>query len=65
MKYIYIHLFFKEYEHFRGFSIIQDFTAHWAIKNEQMATIWKFDSKPKIISIFLEEIPEKKEKQEK
>ena len=27
----------------KGLAIIHDFTAHWAIKNEQMVNIWKFD----------------------
>ena len=27
-----------------GLAIIQDFAAHWAIKNEQMVNIWKSDS---------------------
>ena len=27
-------------------AIIKDFTAHWAIKNKQMANDWKVDSMP-------------------
>jgi hypothetical protein len=27
-----------------GLAIIQDFTAHWAIKNKQMVNVWTFDS---------------------
>ena len=49
-KSIDIHYFFIETVKFRWFAIIYDFTAHWAMKNEQMATIWKFDSKPKSYS---------------
>ena len=56
--------FSKNMKMLRGFAIIQDFTAHWAIKNEKMATIWKFDSKPKSYIHFFEEIPEKKETRE-
>ena len=34
----------KEYENSKGFANIQDFAAHWAIKNKQMVNVWKFDS---------------------
>ena len=51
-KSIDIHLFFKEYQIFRGFVIIKDFTAHLAIKN----------SKLQPYHIHFEENPEKKEK---
>ena len=32
------------YESYKGLAIIQDFTAHWAIKNKQMVNVWTFDS---------------------
>jgi hypothetical protein len=32
------------YESSKGLSIIQDLTAHWAIKNKQMVNVWTFDS---------------------
>jgi hypothetical protein len=41
------------YKETKGLSIIQDFTAHCAIKNERMVQFWKFDSK----SEFEEKIP--------
>ena len=41
-----IHFYFWGSEHSKGLAIIQDFTAHWAMKNEQMANVWKFDSMP-------------------
>ena len=28
----------------KGLAIIQDFTAHWEIKNKQMVNVWTFDS---------------------
>jgi hypothetical protein len=27
----------------KGLAIIQDFTAHWAIKNEQITNVWIFN----------------------
>ena len=38
-----IYLYFWEYECSKGLAIIQDFTAHWAIENKQMAIVWTFD----------------------
>ena len=39
-----IRFYFHWYENSKGLAIIQDFTAHWEIKNEEMVNIWKFDS---------------------
>ena len=43
-KMIYIHFYCNGYEDSKGLAIIQDFTAHWAVKNKQMANVWTFDS---------------------
>ena len=43
-KLIDIHFYFYGYESSKGPAIIQDFTAHWAIKNKQMVNVWTFDS---------------------
>ena len=42
-KMVYIYFYFYGYESSKGLAIIQDFTAHWAIKNKQMANVWTFD----------------------
>ena len=42
-KGIYIYFYFQGYENSKGLGIIQDFTAHWAIKNKEMANVWTFD----------------------
>ena len=39
-----IHFYCQIYENYKGLAIIQDFTAHWVIKNKQMANVWTFDS---------------------
>ena len=39
-----IQFYFHWYKNSKGLAIIQDFTAHWAIKNEEMVNVWKFDS---------------------
>ena len=38
-----IHLYCQRNENSQGLAIIQDFTAHWAIKDKQMANVWTFD----------------------
>ena len=38
-----IHFYCQGYGNSKGLAIIQDFTAHWAIKNEQMANVWTFN----------------------
>ena len=43
-KMIDIHFYCSENEHSKGLTIIQDFTAHWAIKNKRMVNVWTFDS---------------------
>ena len=43
-KMTYISLYFYGYGNSKGLAIIQDFTAHWAIKNKQMASVWTFHS---------------------
>ena len=43
-KIIFIHFYCQGYEHSKGLAIIQDFTAHWALKNKQMVNVWTFDS---------------------
>ena len=43
-KMIDIRFYCKSYESFKGFAIIQDFTAHWAIRSEAMVIVWKLDS---------------------
>jgi hypothetical protein len=42
-KMIYIYFYFWGYENSEGLAIIQDFAAHWAIKNKEMANVWSFD----------------------
>ena len=32
------------YEYSKCLAIIQDFTAHWGIRNKEMVIVWKFDS---------------------
>ena len=49
-----IHSYLKGSETFKDFGIIQDFTAQWGMKNEQMANVWKFD----IMSKSNENIPQ-------
>ena len=44
-----MNLFFIRYVKTKGLAIIQDFAAHCAMKNEQMAQVWKFDSKSKLV----------------
>ena len=39
-----IQFYCKSYENSKGFAIIQDFTAHWAIKNKEMVNVSKCDS---------------------
>ena len=39
---LYIYFYGYGYESSKGLAIIQDFTAHWAIKNKQMANVWTF-----------------------
>jgi hypothetical protein len=46
-KIIYINFYWYGYESSKGLSIIHDFTAHWAIKNKQMANCWILDYEPK------------------
>ena len=36
------YLFFNRYEESKGLAIIQDFAAHCAMKNEQIAQVWKY-----------------------
>ena len=36
------HIFCQGIKNDNGRAIIQDFIAHWAIKNEEMAIVWKF-----------------------
>ena len=38
-----IHLYCRIYENNNGLAIIQDFTAHCVIQNEQMANVWNFN----------------------
>ena len=40
-KMIDIYFYLYGYENSQGLAIIQDFTAHWAIENKQMANVWK------------------------
>ena len=42
MKIMDILFYFLGYENSKGLAIIQDFTAHWAIKNKQMANVLSF-----------------------
>jgi hypothetical protein len=42
-KMIDINFYFYGYESSKGLAIIQDFTAHWVLKNKQMTNIWTFD----------------------
>ena len=42
-KIIDIYFYFWGYEKSKELAIIQDFTAHWEIKNKQMANVWTFD----------------------
>ena len=37
-----IHFYCQRYENYKGLAIIQDFTAHWAIKDKQMVNVWTF-----------------------
>lgn len=39
-----IQFYFHWFKNSMGLAIIQDFTAHWAIKNEEMVNVWKFYS---------------------
>ena len=39
-KMIYIYDYFEGYENSKDLAFIQDFTAHWAIINKQMANVW-------------------------
>ena len=43
-KMIDIWFYCKSYENSISFAIIQDFTAHWGIRNKEMVIVWKFDS---------------------
>ena len=43
-KMIDIRFYCKSYENSKGFAIIQDFTAHWAIRSKEMVIVLKFDS---------------------
>ena len=43
-KIIDIHFYWWQYENSKGLAIIQDFTAHWAIKNKQIMNVCKFIS---------------------
>jgi hypothetical protein len=38
-----IHLYCQGYGNSKGLAIIQDFKAHWAIKNEEMANVRTFN----------------------
>ena len=38
-----INFYFYGYESSKDLAIIQDFTAHWALKNKQMTNVWTFD----------------------
>ena len=38
------HFYCEIYENYKGLATIQDFIAHWGIKNEEIVTVWKFDS---------------------
>jgi hypothetical protein len=40
---IHIHFYCQGYENSKGLAIIQDFTAHWAIKNEEIVNVWTFN----------------------
>jgi hypothetical protein len=42
-KMIDIHSYCYGYKDDKGLAIIQDFTAHWAIKHKPMANVWTFD----------------------
>ena len=42
-----LYLFIIGYEETKGLAIIQDFTAHCAIKNEQMVNVWNFTKESK------------------
>ena len=42
-KMIDIYFYFWGYENSNGLAIIEDFTAHWAIKNKEMSNVWTFD----------------------
>ena len=42
-----IHLYCQRYENYNGLAIIQNFTAHWVIQNEQMANVWNFNVESK------------------
>ena len=46
------YLFFNRYEESKGLAIIQDFAAHCAMKNEQMAQGRNFKSKSESQGIF-------------
>ena len=48
-----IHLYCQRYENYNGFAIILDFTAHWAIQNEQMANVWNFNIESKLSHVKL------------
>jgi hypothetical protein len=37
-----IHFYCQRYENSKGLAIIQDFTAHWAIKDKWMGNVWTF-----------------------
>jgi hypothetical protein len=52
---IYIHFYCQGYENSKGLAIIQDFTAHSAIKNEQMANVWALDAQMPRCRRFYEE----------
>ena len=39
-----IHFYCWGYENSKGWAIIQDFIAHWAINNKEMVNVWTFDS---------------------
>ena len=43
-KMIDIRFYCQSYECSKGLAIIQDFTAHWGIRNKEMVIVWKFDS---------------------
>ena len=51
-----IYLFFNRYEETKGLAIIQDFAAHCAMKNEQMAQGRNFKSKSESEGTFYDKV---------
>ena len=52
MKMIDGHSYCEGYKNDKGWAIIQDFIAHWVIKNEEMAIVWKSNSMHEFMNLW-------------